>query len=217
MNGKCQSPRQSFLKDDPDTLARTVLGESAGPPLHYACLGVNPTNIALPANVRKHGKRRATGSTRIEHDLKHPTHTIPSREEILGVFRDAKGPLDSSALVRALQVDPEAEGVLTRRLNAMERDGQLRANPAGQYALTDHSSFVSGRVSAHRDGFGFVIPDEPGADLFLPDKEMQKVLHGDRVLARIVGTDRRGRPEGSIVEVTERANTHVIGRLLSEN
>jgi ribonuclease R len=149
--------------------------------------------------------------------LKHPTHTIPSREEILSVFRDAKGPLDSSALVRALQVDPEAEGVLTRRLNAMERDGQLRADPAGQYALTDHSSFVSGRVSAHRDGFGFVIPDEPGADLFLPDKEMQKVLHGDRVLARVVGTDRRGRPEGSIVEVTERGNTHVIGRLLSEN
>jgi ribonuclease R len=149
--------------------------------------------------------------------LKHPTYTIPSREEILGVFRDAKGPLDSGALARALQVDPEAEGVLTRRLNAMERDGQLRANPAGQYALTDHSSFISGRVSAHRDGYGFVIPDEPGADLFLSDKEMQKVLHGDKVLARVVGTDRRGRPEGTIVEVTERANTHVIGRLLQEN
>jgi ribonuclease R len=149
--------------------------------------------------------------------LKHPTHTIPSREEILGVFRDAKGPLDSGALARALQVDPESEGVLTRRLNAMERDGQLRADPAGQYALTDHSSFVSGRVSAHRDGYGFVIPDEPGDDLFLPDKEMQKVLHGDRVLARVIGTDRRGRPEGTIVEVTDRANTHIIGRLLQEN
>jgi ribonuclease R len=149
--------------------------------------------------------------------LKHPTHTIPSREEILGAFRDAKGPLDSGALARALQVDPESEGVLTRRLNAMERDGQIRANPAGQYALTDHSSFIAGRISAHRDGFGFVIPDEPGEDLFLPDKEMQKVLHGDRVLARVVGTDRRGRAEGTIVEVTERANTHIIGRLLQEN
>ena len=149
--------------------------------------------------------------------MKHPTYTIPSREEILGVFRDAKGPLDSGTLARALQVDPESQGVLTRRLNAMERDGQLRANPAGQYALTDHSSFISGRVSAHRDGYGFVIPDEPGDDLFLPDKEMQKVLHGDKVLARIVGTDRRGRPEGTIVEVTERANTHIIGRLLQEN
>jgi ribonuclease R len=161
--------------------------------------------------------RHWLNKTRIEDDLKHPTYTIPSREEILGVFRDATGPLDSGALARVLQVDPEAEGVLTRRLNAMERDGQLRANPAGQYALTDHSSFISGRVSAHRDGFGFVIPDEPGEDLFLPDKEMQKVLHGDRVLARVVGTDRRGRAEGTIVEVTDRANTHVIGRLLQEN
>jgi ribonuclease R len=151
-----------------------------------------------------------------ENDLKHPTHTIPSREEILGAFRQAGRPLDSGALVRTLQVDPEAEGVLTRRLNAMERDGQLRANPAGEYSLTDHSSFIAGRVSAHRDGFGFVIPDEGGEDLFLPDKEMQKVLHGDRVLARVVGTDRRGRPEGTIVEVTERANTHIIGRLINE-
>jgi ribonuclease R len=149
--------------------------------------------------------------------LKHPTYTIPSREEILGVFRQAQGPLDSGALARALQVNPDAEGVLARRLNAMERDGQLRANPAGEYALTDHSSFISGRISAHRDGFGFVIPDEGGEDLFLPDKEMQKVLHGDRVLARVVGTDRRGRAEGTIVEVRERANTHVIGRLLNES
>jgi ribonuclease R len=149
--------------------------------------------------------------------LKQPTYTIPSREEILGVFREAGRPLDSGALARTLQVDPEAEGVLTRRLNAMERDGQLRANPAGEFMLTDHSSFVSGRVSAHRDGFGFVIPDEGGEDLFLPDKEMQKVLHGDRVLARVVGTDRRGRAEGTIVEVVSRANTHIIGRLLNED
>ncbi|MDN4054972.1 ribonuclease R [Massilia sp. YIM B02763] len=149
--------------------------------------------------------------------MKHPTHTIPSREEILGVFRQAKGPLDSGAVARALQVNPEAEGVLARRLNAMERDGQIRSNPAGQFALTDHSSFIAGRVSAHRDGFGFVIPDEGGDDLFLNDKEMQKVLHGDRVMARVVGTDRRGRAEGTIVEVVERANTHIIGRLLNEN
>ena len=133
------------------------------------------------------------------------------------MFRQAQAPLDSGALARALQVNPEAEGVLARRLNAMERDGQIRANPAGEYALTDHSSFISGRISAHRDGFGFVIPDEGGEDLFLPDKEMQKVLHGDRVLARVVGTDRRGRAEGTIVEVRERANTHIIGRLLNEN
>jgi len=98
----------------------------------------------------------------------------------------------------------------------MERDGQIRSDRSGTYMLADHSAFVAGKVSAHRDGFGFVIPDEPGPDLFLSDREMQKVLHGDRVMARVTGMDRRGRPEGSIVEVVQRANTHIIGRLLNE-
>jgi ribonuclease R len=148
--------------------------------------------------------------------LKQATHTIPSREEILAVFRDAGEALDAKALARALKVKAPAHDVLVRRLNAMERDGQLRLDISGHYALTDHSAFVAGRVSAHRDGYGFVIPDNASEDLFLNDKEMQKVLNGDRVLARVTGTDRRGRPEGTIVEVVERANTHVIGRLLNE-
>ena len=149
--------------------------------------------------------------------MNQATHTIPSREEILGIFRDAQAPLDVAALARELKVDEDAVHVLTRRLNAMQRDGQIVADKAGHFALADHSGFVAGKVSAHRDGFGFVIPDQPGEDLFLSDKEMQKVLHGDRVLAKVTGTDRRGRQEGTIVEVVERANSHVIGRLLNEN
>ena len=148
--------------------------------------------------------------------MKQPTHTIPSREEILAVFRDAAESLDAAALAHALDVQPAAQEVLGRRLNAMERDGQIRSDRSGTYMLADHSAFVAGKVSAHRDGFGFVIPDEPGPDLFLSDREMQKVLHGDRVMARVTGMDRRGRPEGSIVEVVQRANTHIIGRLLNE-
>lgn len=149
--------------------------------------------------------------------MNQPTHTIPSREEILGIFRDAQSPLDAAALARALKVDPDAVEVLTRRLNAMQRDGQIHAEQPGLFSLADHSGFIAGKVSAHRDGFGFVIPDQPGEDLFLSDKEMQKVLHGDRVLAKVTGTDRRGRMEASIVEVVSRANSHVIGRLLNEN
>jgi ribonuclease R len=148
--------------------------------------------------------------------LKQPTHTIPSREEILAVFRDTGGPLDARALARTLKVKPAAEEVLARRLNAMERDGQIRSDITGTYALANHAHFIRGRVNAHRDGFGFLIPEDGSDDLFLNDKEMQKVLNGDRVLARVTGLDRRGRPEGTIVEVVERANTHVIGRLLNE-
>jgi ribonuclease R len=136
------------------------------------------------------------------------------------VFRDEGTSLDATTLARALNVKPAAVEVLGRRLNAMERDGQLRSdgNRSGDptWSLADQSGFIAGKISAHRDGYGFVIPDEPGNDLFLNDKEMQKVLHGDRVLAKVTGTDRRGRLEGTIVEVVERANTHVIGRLLNE-
>ena len=149
--------------------------------------------------------------------MNQSTHTIPSREDILGIFRSAKAPLDLRALSKALKVGTEAQAVLSRRLNAMERDGQLKSDHAGHFELADHGAFIAGRVSSHRDGFGFVIPDEPGDDLFLPEKEMQKVLHGDRVLAKVIGVDRRGRPEGTIVEVVTRANTHIIGRLLNEN
>ncbi|MFP5393446.1 MAG: ribonuclease R [Gammaproteobacteria bacterium] len=145
------------------------------------------------------------------------THTIPSREEILGTFRNATGALDLKSLARALKVKADALEILSRRLNAMERDGQITTDDAGKYVLAQNTGFIAGKVSAHRDGFGFVIPDEPGEDLFLSDKEMQKVLHGDRVLAKVSGTDRRGRKEGTIVEVVERGNSHVIGRLLIEN
>jgi ribonuclease R len=149
--------------------------------------------------------------------LNQSTHTIPSREEILGIFRSAKAPLDLRALSKSLKVATDAQAVLSRRLNAMQRDGQIVSDDNGHFSLATETGFVAGRVSSHRDGFGFVIPDEPGEDLFLPEKEMQKVLHGDRVLAKIVGVDRRGRPEGTIVEVVTRANTHIIGRLLNEN
>ncbi|MDO9217915.1 MAG: VacB/RNase II family 3'-5' exoribonuclease, partial [Lacisediminimonas sp.] len=143
-------------------------------------------------------------------------YSIPSREEILGVLRKSGEPQDIAAIAGALGVGTGEFDGLTRRLNAMERDGQIKPN-RGLYQLANTTNFVLGRVTSHRDGYGFVIPDDGSEDLFLSEKEMQKVLHGDRVQARITGTDRRGRAEGTIVEVTERANTHIIGRLINEN
>ncbi|WP_293776754.1 ribonuclease R [uncultured Oxalicibacterium sp.] len=145
------------------------------------------------------------------------TYTIPSREEILGLLRIAATPHDAPSLATALNVKPEEMDGLMRRLNAMERDGQIKPDRHGNYQLANSSNFIEGRVSSHRDGYGFLIPDDASSDIFLPEKEMQKVLNGDRVQVRIIGTDRRGRPEGTIVEVVARANTHIIGRLLNEN
>ena len=144
-------------------------------------------------------------------------YSIPSREDILGILRTATGLQDTTSIAKALGVKQDEMEGLTRRLNAMERDGQIKPDRNGKFHLANLNSFVEGRVSSHRDGYGFLIPDDSSDDIFLPEKEMQKVLHGDRVQARIIGTDRRGRPEGTIVEVVARANTHVIGRLLNEN
>jgi ribonuclease R len=144
-------------------------------------------------------------------------YSIPSREDILGILRTATGLQDTTSIAKALGVKQDEMDGLTRRLNAMERDGQIKPDRNGKFHLANLNSFVEGRVSSHRDGYGFLIPDDASDDIFLPEKEMQKVLHGDRVQARISGTDRRGRPEGTIVEVVARANTHVIGRLLNES
>ena len=89
----------------------------------------------------------------------------------------------------------------------------IKPSTASQDKSTDRIGIVQG----HRDGFGFVIPDDGQLDIFLSEREMTRVMHGDRVTVRVTGTDRRGRPEGQISEVLQRATRHVIGRLLNEN
>ena len=81
-----------------------------------------------------------------------------------------------------------------------------------------HSSDeIEGSVQGHRDGHGYVIRDDGQTDIFLPPNEMRAVLHKDRVRARIVRQDRRGRPEGRVVEIIERPPQPIIGRLLQES
>ncbi|WP_207160773.1 ribonuclease R [Rhodoferax fermentans] len=76
---------------------------------------------------------------------------------------------------------------------------------------------VEGIVQGHRDGHGFVTRDDGEADIYLPPNEMRAVLHKDRVKVRIVRSDRKGRPEGRVVEIVERSNQVIIGRLLHES
>jgi len=76
---------------------------------------------------------------------------------------------------------------------------------------------VEGTVQGHRDGHGFVVRDDRQADLYLSQQEMRAVLHRDRVKARIVRYDRKGRPEGRVLEILERKRAPIIGRLLHES
>ncbi len=79
------------------------------------------------------------------------------------------------------------------------------------------SDEIEGIVQGHRDGHGFVVRDDGESDIYLPPNEMRAVLHKDRVRVRVVRHDRRGRPEGRVVEIVERPPQPIIGRLLQES
>ena len=78
-------------------------------------------------------------------------------------------------------------------------------------------SEVEGIVQGHRDGHGFVVRDDRLPDLYLSPQEMRAVLHRDRVKARVIRHDRKGRPEGRVLEILERKRAPIIGRLLHES
>jgi ribonuclease R len=82
---------------------------------------------------------------------------------------------------------------------------------------TELMSEVEGTVQGHRDGHGFLVRDDRQPDLYLSPQEMRAVLHRDRVKARVIRYDRKGRPEGRVLEILERKKVPIIGRLLHES
>ena len=153
-----------------------------------------------------------------EREQQKYEHPVPSREAILALLTERNEPLPFRELADTLGVHGERdEDAFSRRLRAMERDGQILKNRRGLYGLAHKMDMVSGRVSGHPDGFGFLIPDEDGEDLFLSPAEMRQLMHGDRVIARVTGVDQRGRREGAVVEVLERAHPTVVGRYVTQH
>jgi len=142
---------------------------------------------------------------------------IPSREFILEILKQNNRPLTRRNISKLLGIKGEEQTeALRRRLRAMERDGQLLRNRKNAYGIVSKMNLITGRVIGHPDGYGFLSPDESGDDLFLSQRDMQVVLHGDRAVARVTGIDRRGRKEGAIVDVLQRGNQRIVGRVLAD-
>jgi len=146
---------------------------------------------------------------------------LPSRELILTTMADQGVPLSVEQLYLLLDISDQEREVFNRRLNAMEREGQIMRNRKGALCITDKLDLIAGVVQGHPDGFGFLIADDKtktnGEDLFLSPKEMSQVMHGDRAMVRMGGLDRRGRPEGKIVEVLERRTQRLVGRVIQSS
>jgi ribonuclease R len=151
-------------------------------------------------------------------EAKNYAHPVPSREVVIELLSDRDEPLSSEKLLSALGVTSENDiESMSRRLRAMERDGQILKNRRGRYGLISKMNMISGTVTGHADGFGFLIPDEGGEDLFLSPKQMRKVFHGDRAIGCVTGIDKRGRREGSLVEIIERRHHSIVGKFIFDS
>jgi len=133
--------------------------------------------------------------------------------EILAALEGAGAPLTYRELEKSLAIRGREKAVFSAALEALECDGRVVRNRAGSYLVAKRIHVVAGRIEGHRDGFGFLVPDDGGPHVFLPQEEMRQAMHGDRASVRVGGTDARGRPLGVLVEVLERADRRIVGRL----
>jgi len=141
------------------------------------------------------------------------------------IARQPKRSAGFKQLVRELGVHGDARTDLNDRLNKLSGSGQLvRVEPdrwsLPAAALSD-KNLVAGRLTMHRDGFGFVIPDASSlspamksrlvGDIFIAPHAIGSAMHGDRVLVDVIATRSEGRAEGRIVRSVVRVHPTVVG------
>ncbi len=155
----------------------------------------------------------------MKSDYKKNTYkvSLPERQEILNYLTECNRPRTLRKIADALNIDgSESRQALLRRIKAMQRDGQIVLNRRGGYGLVDKMALYRGVVIGHPDGYGFLNIEDEEDDLYLSSREMRSLLHGDRIIARLVGIDKRGRKEGAMVDILQRANQLVVGRYFEE-
>jgi ribonuclease R len=127
-------------------------------------------------------------------------------------------------LVRELGLHGDHRGELSGRLHKLVASGQVVQVDSDRYAIPQAASgknLITGRLSLHRDGFGFVVPDLLSAsanlksrlsgDIFIPPHAVGSAMHGDRVLVEVGNIRADGRGEGQIVRPIDRAHATVVG------
>jgi ribonuclease R len=161
-------------------------------------------------NRRKTESRQRPGNpSRGRTNVRHPKSPDLA---VLNVLRKAGRPLRLDEVAAAFgptgaaQVGPQLEALLKR--------GEVVLNRRGQYCLREQlAGLTVGTVQAHRNGDGWLLPDDGSAQVYLPGHQMRELLHGDRIAARIEGPRFRGKAQGTLVEVLERRTKEVVGRL----
>src|SRR6266487_3889489 len=141
------------------------------------------------------------------------------REQILGLLaRKDYRPLNRVDIARKLGLTP-AEGVALRKsLRELERAGEIARIRKNRYVLPAEADLVTGKLSIHQAGYGFLVPETPGGtDVFIAAENIGTAMHGDRVVARISRDEPyrriKGRREGRVIRILERAHDTIVGTL----
>lgn len=139
---------------------------------------------------------------------------IPSRDFILSLFDKVKSYLSHEQISHSAGLDEKPQkDALKKRLRAMERDGQLIFTHRRGYKKVDQAFLVTGKISTHADGFGFVTYDSNEKDLFLPKHQLTHVFDGDIVLVLKGNAQQQGRSNHRLIKIVERKTTHIVGLL----
>lgn len=140
-----------------------------------------------------------------------------TKKDIFGFLKDeADRPMSFKELTRSLDVPREDRNAFKRVLKGLVDEGSIIRIRGGRYAFPSRMNLVTGRLTCHPDGFGFVLPEEgDGEDVFVNQRRLSGAMHGDKVVARIEGYRGRGRREGRIIRIIQRAHKTVVGRFES--
>lgn len=138
---------------------------------------------------------------------------LPSREFVLQYLSEQSKLLTYQQLIECFALEETQAEHFSHRLKAMVSSGQLVINRQGRIGVTTKMDLITGLVIAHPEGYGFLNPDAEEQDGFIPPKYMQGLMHGDRILARVKRVDREGRKDYAPIEVLERAQKRVVGKL----
>src|SRR5215471_7373298 len=140
------------------------------------------------------------------------------------IARQSKRQAGYKQLVRELGLHGGERRELNDRLHKLVKSGQLISIDSDHYQLPQAAAdknLIAGRLSMHRDGFGFVIPDSKSVtgslksklagDIFIPPHQIGTAMHGDLVLVDVTNIRDDGRAEGRIVRPVNRAHPTVVG------
>jgi ribonuclease R len=139
--------------------------------------------------------------------------------DILALLQQhASRPLSLREIQDTLDLSAGERKALGKALKDLVKEGSLVQLKGGRFALPKKVNLVVGRLSVHRDGYGFVSPADGGRDdLFIPARHIRPAMHGDLVVARLEHSIRSGRPEGRVIRVEQRAHRLLVGRYRVEH